>query len=83
MEREEEIRFDPIHRTNRLSEWLGEEEEVADGKEVVVLVHIFLGMKGSGELPVSDTFADIGATVADNFEVEAPMIGMSLLEKLI
>ena len=41
------------------------------------------GMKGSGELPVSDTFADIGATVADNFEVEAPMIGTSLLEKLI
>ena len=41
------------------------------------------GMKGSGKLPVSDTFADIGATVADNFEVEAPMIGMSLLEKLI
>ncbi|MDY5647553.1 MAG: phosphopentomutase [Lachnospiraceae bacterium] len=41
------------------------------------------GMKGSGKLPVSDTFADIGATVADNFEVEAPMIGTSLLEKLI
>ena len=49
MERKEEIRFDPIHRTNRLSEWLGEEEEVADGKKVVVLVHVFLGMKGGGE----------------------------------
>ena len=29
------------------------------------------------------TFADIGATIADNFEVDPPMIGESYLDKLI
>ncbi|MEG1742285.1 MAG: phosphopentomutase [Acetivibrio sp.] len=41
-------------------------------------------MKGNGELPEVDTFATIGATVADNFQVEMPKdtIGTSILEKL-
>ena len=41
-------------------------------------------MKGSGELEECDTFAVIGATVADNFGVAMPenTIGKSLLEKL-
>lgn len=42
-------------------------------------------LKGGGELPEEDTFAVIGATVADNFGVQMPehTIGKSLLEKLV
>lgn len=42
-------------------------------------------MKESGKLETADTFAIIGATIADNFEVEMPenTIGTSILEKLI
>ena len=42
-------------------------------------------MKESGKLETADTFAVIGATIADNFEVEMPenTIGTSILEKLI
>ena len=41
-------------------------------------------MKGSGRLKDTDTFAVIGATVADNFNVQMPenTIGTSLLEQL-
>ena len=41
-------------------------------------------MKGHGELPSVDTFATIGATIADNFEVAMPenTIGSSILEQL-
>lgn len=42
-------------------------------------------MKGHGELPEGETFAVIGATVADNFGVAMPegTIGTSYLEKLV
>ena len=42
-------------------------------------------MKESGKLETANTFAVIGATIADNFEVEMPenTIGISILEKLI
>lgn len=33
-------------------------------------------------LPIMNSFADIGATIADNFDVDAPMIGTSYLSKL-
>lgn len=33
-------------------------------------------------LPILETFADIGATIADNFGVEKPEIGTSFLDKL-
>ena len=41
-------------------------------------------MEGSGLLPETDTFAVVGATVADNFEVPMPegTIGTSLLDQL-
>ena len=41
-------------------------------------------MQGSGRLETSDTFAAVGATIADNFEVEMPegTIGTSVLENL-
>lgn len=42
-------------------------------------------MKGSGRLEDADTFAVVGATVADNFKVAMPegTIGYSLLDKLL
>ena len=33
-------------------------------------------------LPIMNTFADIGATIADNFDIDKSMIGTSYLEKL-
>ena len=41
-------------------------------------------LKGYGKLEETDTFADIGATIADNFDVDMPdgTIGTSLLDKL-
>ncbi|MGM9540314.1 phosphopentomutase [Anaerovibrio sp.] len=42
-------------------------------------------MQGHGRLPDGDTFAVIGATIADNFGVDMPAgsIGASLLDKLV
>ncbi len=42
-------------------------------------------MKGCGELQETDTFAAVGATVADNFGVAMPKgtIGTSLLAYLV
>ena len=42
-------------------------------------------MKGAGLLPETDTFAVIGATVAENFGVAMPegTIGSSVLDKLV
>lgn len=42
-------------------------------------------LQGHGRLPDSDTFAAIGATIADNFGVDMPegTIGASLLDKLV
>ena len=41
-------------------------------------------LKGYGKLEETDTFAVIGATIADNFDVDMPdgTIGTSLLDKL-
>ena len=33
-------------------------------------------------LPIMNTFADIGATIAENFELDPPMIGISYLKEL-
>ena len=39
-------------------------------------------MQASGELPIGKSFANIGATVAENFGVEMPAIGESYLNQL-
>ena len=39
-------------------------------------------LKDSGKLPENDTFADIGATIADNFDVNMPKYGESFLQFL-
>ena len=57
-------------------------------QEQTILVNIFhfwltvLPFKGNGVIPVGH-FADISATVADNFGVETAMIGESFLDKLV
>lgn len=54
-------------------------------REKVTFLAYSPSLKGSGELPEEDTFAVIGATVADNFDVEMPehAIGESLLGKIV
>lgn len=39
-------------------------------------------MLGSGQLNILDTLGDIGATIADNFNVEKPWLGTSFLDNL-
>ena len=57
-------------------------------QEQTTLVNIFHfwlyspSFKGNGVIPVGH-FADISATVADNFGVETAMIGESFLDKLV
>lgn len=54
-------------------------------REQVPFVAYSPSMKGSGKLEDTDTFAVIGATIADNFGVEMPQntIGTSLLSQLV
>ncbi|MCM1083549.1 MAG: phosphopentomutase [Clostridium sp.] len=54
-------------------------------RERVLFIAYSPCLKGNGRLPDSDTFADIGATITDNFGVAMPSgtIGNSLLDKLI
>ncbi|MCM3707754.1 MULTISPECIES: phosphopentomutase [Cytobacillus] len=51
-------------------------------REYVPLLVYSKDMKEGKELPVSETFADIGATIADNFNVKMPAYGKSFLNKL-
>lgn len=39
-------------------------------------------MLGNGQIDILDTLSDIGATIADNFNVEKPWMGTSFLDKL-
>ena len=53
-------------------------------KEMVPFLAYSPSMQGHGLLPLCDTFANIGATIADNFGVEMPegTIGKSYLDQL-
>ncbi|PAE24292.1 MULTISPECIES: phosphopentomutase [Bacillaceae] len=51
-------------------------------REYVPLLVYSKDMKEGKELPVSETFADIGATIADNFNVKMPAYGKSFLNQL-
>lgn len=51
-------------------------------REYVPLLLYSKSFTEQSELPVSKTFSDIGATVADNFDVKMPQFGQSLLQKL-
>ena len=54
-------------------------------REKVPFIAYSPSMKENGQLPESDTFAVIGATIVDNFEVDMPegTIGYSVLNKLV
>ena len=52
-------------------------------RELVPLLMYSPSFNGSGLLRESDTFADLGATISDNFNVPAPANGTSLLKYLI
>ena len=51
-------------------------------REYVPLLVYSKSMKSTGSLGLRDTFSDIGATIADNFNVKSPKIGKSFLNEL-
>lgn len=51
-------------------------------REYVPLLAYSKGMAEGKELPIRNTFADIGATIAENFEVKMPEHGTSFLNEL-
>jgi phosphopentomutase len=51
-------------------------------RELVPLILYSPSFTGSGLLREADTFADLGATIAENFKLEPPANGTSLLEYL-
>ncbi|MDY7222051.1 phosphopentomutase [Halalkalibacterium halodurans] len=51
-------------------------------RELVPLLVYTRGIKEGKDLGLRKTFADVGATIADNFQVEAPSIGTSFLHEL-
>ncbi|GAA4709577.1 phosphopentomutase [Brevibacillus fulvus] len=51
-------------------------------REYVPLLVYYRGLAKGENLGVRETFADLGATIADNFNVEKPTIGQSFLAKL-
>ncbi|WP_407268772.1 phosphopentomutase [Radiobacillus sp. PE A8.2] len=48
-------------------------------REYVPLLVYYKGLQQAKELPIRKTFADVGATVADNFSVKLPEYGKSFL----
>ena len=51
-------------------------------REYIPVIMYSPSMQASGELPIGKSFANIGATVAENFDVEIPAIGESYLNQL-
>lgn len=51
-------------------------------REYVPLLAYHKGIQTAENLGIRETFADLGATIADNFEVTAPVIGKSFLNRL-
>jgi phosphopentomutase len=52
-------------------------------REYVPLIVYHNNIKMGNELPLRETFADVGATIADNFNVPLPMYGTSFLDDII
>lgn len=51
-------------------------------REYVPLIVHHKGIKAGKALPIRETFADIGATVAENFGVDMPKYGKSFLDEI-
>ena len=54
-------------------------DHTRENTPVIIYSRIF---KEPKMLPIMNTFADIGATIAENFELDPPMIGISYLKEL-
>lgn len=52
-------------------------------REYVPLLIYSKRFNGGHELPIRQTFADIGATIADNFNIKMPSYGKSMLSELV
>ncbi|WAA10504.1 phosphopentomutase [Fervidibacillus albus] len=52
-------------------------------REYVPLLVYSKGMNGGEKMPIRETFADIGATVAENFHVKMPKHGTSFLKEIV
>ena len=52
-------------------------------RENVPVIIYSRNFKEPKRLPIFETFANIGATIADNFNVEKPEIGESILDDLV
>lgn len=52
-------------------------------REFVPLIAYYKGIISGKELTVKDTFADIGATISDNFRIKLPEHGKSFLNEII
>ncbi|PID16621.1 phosphopentomutase [Sporosarcina sp. P34] len=52
-------------------------------REYVPLLVYSPSNKGAGQLPIRKTFSDVGATIAENFQVEMPEHGESFLSALV
>src|SRR5699024_3813323 len=52
-------------------------------RECVLLIVHFKGIDTGEELPLRQTFADIGATISDNFSVKMPTYGTSFLNSIV
>lgn len=62
---------DPVHRGNDHT------------REFVPLLVYSPSFKSGGPLPLRETFSDLGATIAENFEVKMPKFGKSFLSTLM
>src|SRR5699024_1629149 len=51
-------------------------------REYVPLLVYHTGIKTGKALPVRSTFADVGATIADNFRIKLPEHGLSFLKDI-
>jgi len=51
-------------------------------REFVPLIVYSPSIKTGGEMPLNETFSDIGATIAENFDVKMPEFGRSFLRLL-
>jgi phosphopentomutase len=51
-------------------------------REYVPLIVHHKGVTSGKALPIRETFADIGATIADNFGVDMPKYGKSFLDEI-
>ncbi len=52
-------------------------------RENVPVIFYSRNFKQPGRLPIQSTLANIGATIADNFDIAPPEIGKSILDELI